>query len=397
MDIMQSMTFTEKRKYKRRIIGKTIAIGAMIAVLVILALLKRSAEICEWYSVNISANLIKGVSAFTSLFSFSLFEILIYMATALILSFVIFIVVALCRKQFKRAFNCFVNLALIVFAVGTVYGVFAILPYGRAPADIPKYEGSTLDASRVYDMTENYIEELSLLAKTQDRAENGELVIEGGMERLSESLQATYESVLTSDYYYDTHAVLKKWLWPELMSAFSISGVFFAPTGECNVCTAYYTTTTVAAAAHEMAHSKGVQRESDANLASYYIMLNSEDKLVKYVGYYTLTKNMLAFVRDLCGESYYHALWLKLPDEYFLDSEFSAAYSSKQGALGGVGNFFNDIYLQLNGTENGTQDYHPSDEIIEEEIPDGEGGTQIITRIEYSDVNKMLLQMFYAI
>ena len=61
-----------------------------------------------------------------------------------------------------------------------------------------------------------------------------------------------------------------------------------------------------------------------------------------------------------------------------------------------MGSFFNDIYLQLNGTEDGTGDYHPSDETITEEVPDGDGGTQIVTRIEYSDVNKMLLYMFYS-
>ena len=179
------------------------------------------------------------------------------------------------------------------------------------------------------------------------------------------------------------------------MTAFSISGIFFAPTAECNVCTAYYTTTTVAAAAHEMAHSKGVQRESDANLVSYYVMLNSEDKLVKYVGYYTLVNKMLLFVRDWCTEEEYEQLYAMLPDEYFADCEFAAAYSRSQGALGGIGTFFNNIYLQLSGTEDGVGDYNPGNETIIEQIPDGEGGIEEVTRIEYSDVSKMLLYMFY--
>lgn len=393
---MQPKVFEDKKRYRRKLAAKWIAIGVMAAILILLALLKLSVEVCEWYSLNISANLIKFANILTGWMPFSLFEILIYLAVALGVSFLIFIIVALCRKQFKRAFNSFVDFALIVVLVGTIYGVFAILPYGRAPADIPAYENSNLQSEQVYEMTEGYIEELSRLAKIQKRADNGELVIEGGLQGLNESLQTTYERVLTSDFYYDTDSTLKKWLWPELMSAFSISGVFFAPTGECNVCTAYYTTTTVAAAAHEMAHSKGVQRESDANLVSYYIMLNSEDNLVKYVGYYTLVGNMLAFVHTWCGEGAYDSLWDKLPEEYFADAEFAAAYSSGQGALGSVGSFFNDIYLQLNGTEDGTGDYHPSDETITEEVPDGDGGTQIVTRIEYSDVNKMLLYMFYS-
>lgn len=392
---MQPKVYSDGKKYKRMVAGKAIAIGVMAALLIILALMKLSVDICEWYSLNVSANLIKAANALTGRISFSLFEILIYAAVALAISFFIFIIVALCRKQFRRALNSFVNLALIVVIVGTVYGAFAILPYGRAPADIPAYENSQLEGEKVYDMTESYIAELSRLAKIQDRADNGELVISGGLEGLNESLQATYERVLTSDYYYDTASKLKKWLWPELMSAFSISGIFFAPTAECNVCTAYYTTTTVAAAAHEMAHSKGVQRESDANLVSYYVMLNSEDKLVKYVGYYTLVNKMLLFVRDWCTEEEYEQLYAMLPDEYFADCEFAAAYSQSHGALGGIGTFFNNIYLQLSGTEDGVGDYNPGNETIIEQIPDGEGGIEEVTRIEYSDVSKMLLYMFY--
>lgn len=392
---MQPKVYSDGKKYKRMVAGKAIAIGVMAALLIILALMKLSVDICEWYSLNVSANLIKAANALTGWIPFSLFEILIYAAVALAISFFIFIIVALCRKQFRRALNSFVNLALIVVIVGTVYGAFAILPYGRAPADIPAYENSQLEGEKVYDMTESYIAELSRLAKIQDRADNGELVISGGLEGLNESLQATYERVLTSDYYYDTDSKLKKWLWPELMSAFSISGIFFAPTAECNVCTAYYTTTTVAAAAHEMAHSKGVQRESDANLVSYYVMLNSEDKLVKYVGYYTLVNKMLLFVRDWCTEEEYEQLYAMLPDEYFADCEFAAAYSRRQGALGGIGTFFNNIYLQLSGTEDGVGDYNPGNETIIEQIPDGEGGIEEVTRIEYSDVSKMLLYMFY--
>lgn len=389
---MQPKVFDDNKKYKRMLTVKAIAIGVMAAVLILLALLKLSVDICEWYSLNISASLIKAVNAVTSLFEFSIFELLIYLAAALALAFLIFIIVALCRKQFRRALNSFVDLAVTVVLVGTIYGIFAIVPYGRAPADIPKYESSELNAEQVYDMAEKFVEEFSHLAAVQNRNEKGELVIDGGIKGLNESLQSTYEEVLTSDYYYDTDSTLKKWLWPELMSAFSISGVFFAPTGECNVCTAYYTITTVAAAAHEMAHSKGVQRESEANLVSYYIMLNSEDELVRYVGYYTMLNKMLGFVRDWCTEEDLDRLYEMLPDEYYKDAEFSAEYSKRQGALGSVGTFFNNIYLQLNGTENGVGDYHPGNEIITE--PDDEG--QQVTRIEYSDASKMLLYMFYG-
>lgn len=145
---MQPKVYSDRKKYKRMVAGKAIAIGVMAALLIILALMKLSVDICEWYSLNISANLIKAANALTGWIPFSLFEILIYAAVALAISFFIFIIVALCRKQFRRALNSFVNLALIVVIVGTVYGAFAILPYGRAPADIPAYENSQLEGEK---------------------------------------------------------------------------------------------------------------------------------------------------------------------------------------------------------------------------------------------------------
>ena len=398
-EVKQPRLFEDKKRYKKRVSGKCVAIGVMAGVLIIFALLKLSVEICEWYSRNISSALIKAANTLTGWLPFSVFEVLIYLAAALTISFLIFIIVALCRKQFKRAFNSLVDLALVVFIVGTVYGAFAILPYNRKEADIPLYQGTTeLDEEAVYAMAEEYIDALNALSRSVERNKNGELIIPGGLEGLNESLQNTYEEVLTSDYFYDTDSHLKKWLWPELMSAFSISGVFFAPTAECNVCTAYYTTSVVAAAAHEMAHSKGAVREADANLVSYYIMLNSSDYLVRYVGYYTLVSDMLDLIVGVnLDPEGREELMGKLSDEYFADARFAAQYAEKQGALGGVGSFFNDLYLKLSGLEDGTDNYSPQDEGDMVEISPGENGeAQTVLRITaFNDVKKMLVEMFY--
>ena len=395
---MQPKIFLDAKKYKRRVIGKAIACGVIAAVLILLALLKLSAEVCEWYSLNIASAFIKAAITLTSPLPFSLFEILIYAAAALIISFLIFIIVALCRKQFKRALNGFVDLALIVFIVGTIYGACVILPYNRAPVDIPLYQGSTeLDKEEVYEMAHEYVLTLNELSQSVEREENGELIVDGGIDGLNERLNKAYKDVLTSDYFYDVTPKLKKWLWPELMSAFSISGVFFAPTGESNVCTAYYSRSVVATAAHEMAHAKGVMREADANLVSYYVLLNCDDDLLRYAGYSTLVGEMLEFLVYYDMDEEQDALYDMLSDEYYTDNRFTAEYAKKQGSLQKIGNFFNDIYLKLSGLEDGTDNYSPDDDISYDSIP-GENGTIIITQWhinEFSDVKKMLLETFY--
>ena len=87
----------------------------------------------------------------------------------------------------------------------------------------------------------------------------------------------------------------------------------------------------------------------------------------------------------------------KLSDEYFADARFAAQYAEKQGALGGVGSFFNDLYLKLSGLEDGTDNYSPQDEGDMVEISPGENGeAQTVLRITaFNDVKKMLVEMFY--
>ena len=99
---MQPKVYSDGKKYKRMVAGKAIAIGVMAALLIILALMKLSVDICEWYRLNISANLIKAANALTGWIPISLFEILIYAAVWPAGSFFFFIIIAAGRKQVRR-------------------------------------------------------------------------------------------------------------------------------------------------------------------------------------------------------------------------------------------------------------------------------------------------------
>ena len=146
-----------------------------------------------------------------------------------------------------------------------------------------------------------------------------------------------------------------------------------------------------------MAHAKGVMREADANLVSYYVLLNCDDDLLRYAGYSTLVGEMLEFLVYYDMDEERDALYDMLSDEYYTDNRFTYEYTKKQGSLQKIGNFFNDIYLKLSGIEEGTDNYSPDDDISYDSIP-GENGTIIITQWhinEFSDVKKMLLETFY--
>ena len=103
--------------------------------------------------------------------------------------------------------------------------------------------------------------------------------------------------------------------------------------------------------ANEIAHSKGIMRESDAELVSAYITLTSEDEFVRYSGYidnYGRIYQMLT-LNNLVDK--YKEKGYALPASLIIkDYEYMyAEYGKYPDIIDEIGTFFNNIYLKLSG------------------------------------------------
>ncbi|MDE6551025.1 MAG: DUF3810 domain-containing protein [Clostridia bacterium] len=378
---MASRVNKEKnKKYALKV--KAIFIVLLAIIMGALLLLKLSQKICEWYSRNISAAIVKGVGIVTDYIPISMYEILIYAAVALLLIFVIAIIVRLCKKRWRGALSAFCNLCLIILSVALLYVASASLNYSRAPVDIPLYAGE-VNSQDIYTAARAHIDRLNYLALSVERDEDGNVVSPYTLDELADKLQQLYDDNLTSDYFSDNKVSVKQWLVPRILAEMHISGVFFAPTAEANINMLNAAWALPVTTAHEMAHAKGVMRESDANLTAYYITMSSDDAYIAYSGcMYTFT-DILDAAAVMCGKDKYKEL-CELIDKKVLDDIF--AYDeiwSKYNKLSRVGEFFNNIYLKLSGTKDGTGDYNPSMGINNpsgggDELIIGDGGNIII-------------------
>ena len=115
--------------------------------------------------------------------------------------------------------------------------------------------------------------------------------------------------------------------------------------------------------AHEMAHQRGIARESEANFVAYVVCVNSGDPFVRYAGY----RNGLGVLSELYRADPEKAkeLGRQLGAGYREDSRRAAAFWAKaSGAAGALSHKVNDLYLRANRVKAGVADYSNSTTLI---------------------------------
>jgi hypothetical protein len=116
-------------------------------------------------------------------------------------------------------------------------------------------------------------------------------------------------------------------------------------------------------AAHEMAHQRGVARESEANFVAYLVCVNSRDPFVRYSGY----RNGLGVLSELSRLEPERAKSLarQLGPGYLEDSRRAALFWAKAGGTAGaLSRRINDLYLRANRVKSGIEDYKGSTALI---------------------------------
>lgn len=148
-----------------------------------------------------------------------------------------------------------------------------------------------------------------------------------------------------------------------LLTRLGISGVYFPFTGEPHYNAEVPDFQMPFSVAHEMAHQRGVARESEANFVAYLVCVNSRDPFVRYSGY----RNGLGVLSELSKQEPEKAKLLagQLGRGYLEDSRRAALFWARAaGAAGTFGQRVNDLYLRANRVKSGVEDYRRSTALI---------------------------------
>lgn len=149
----------------------------------------------------------------------------------------------------------------------------------------------------------------------------------------------------------------------EVLTRLGISGIYFPFTAEPNYNADIPDFQLPFSIAHEMAHQRGVARESESNFVAYVVCINSRDPFVRYSGY----RNGVGVLSELYRVEPEKARELakQLGPGYREDSRRAALFWAKaSGAAGALSQRVNDLYLRANRVKAGVADYSNSTTLI---------------------------------
>ena len=181
-----------------------------------------------------------------------------------------------------------------------------------------------------------------------------------------------------------------------LMSELYLIGITFTPIGEANVNKQAPATDVIFTTAHEMAHSIGIMREEDANLVATYVLINSDNDILRYAAMTEYYGRLLDVVKLVDEEKYAEYEKTISESPVMKESDAELKFWMSKGMFNEISEFFNNIYLKFNGQNLGTGSYN--DDYFWEVTPsDPYDVCNVTYDIKLSDIHLTLLTPYAAI
>ena len=382
-------------KSKNPVKSKLIAVGALIAFLVLLLLLKTNTAICEFVATTFARGWIWLAGHMFGWLPFSLFEMFLIVAISAVIVCVVIIIKRLCTKKRLQALSLLLSVAIVALSGINLYTATASFSYEREPLPteiVQSYNGENVAYEEAIAIAEYVIEQVNSTYQQLPHNADGNVIMPT-LAELNELLRQEYKR-LDSDYFSPYTPNVKGILNKRIMSELHITGVFFAPFGEPNINVTRMDVFTPSVIAHELAHSKGVMRESDANTVASYLLLTSDNAFLRYSGYVDCLSSALRMVRMYPNSNSDYASLSSLIHPGV--SREIANYNKhwmQYKVLDDIGDFFNDIYLKLQGQKDGTDSYvePPKFEITGDKDDDG---NDIVVILKFSNTQNVLINLY---
>ena len=297
-------------KLKARIpIGVVIGVSAFPAVLLILFYILRPSETAMyWVSQNISAPIRAFLAMVTSVYPFSVTELLIAFAIIWLIYYLIKTIAVVSRKRNKLKVLSKRVLLVTVLSLH-IWNMFCWLWISgyHAPGFASRYDFNR-DGVAIEDLvlvTRHFAERANELAPQIARDSSGS-IIENRASMYSASVNI-YRNIsrefpsLSGRLYRP-----KPMIFSFLMSRTGYSGMYFALTGEANINNQIHRSILPAILAHEHAHHLGIFSEDEANFVAILACITSGNVVFAYSGY---LKGLNYFIRALTEASHYALLY----------------------------------------------------------------------------------------
>lgn len=354
------------RQYKKHFYTALITFGSIVTTLGLLFLLRLSPDISEGWSRSISRFEQLVASYLFGWLPFSMFELFIWGIIIYVLIWLAMLIRHLVRFNTKGSSKYWLNFGIVISLIFTVYMGTAGMEYNRYPVDIPLHTELINDTSEYKTIASYFQDDYNEISNVLSYNEDGSLIKTYTHNEMNQIMHEEFKK-LGSDYYTQETAKAKQmYMWGWLYRELHITGIAFAPTGEANINPLITAGEYPFTMAHEIAHTKGIIREEDANLVAAYICLTSSDPYLRYSGYVWTISSLAYLVKCTNNPEDYKAFQTGFSENCVKDSQARYQYWTNHDMFSKFSNWLNDIYLKIQGN-GGTSSYDDNIDVGQED------------------------------
>lgn len=339
------------------LIIKASVIIAWVITLLILNSLKNdpdtaetmSRTIARWYGAVASgtSSVIPFVS-FTELFFLALFG---GVATLLV-----FFIIDLVKKRFIKAACRILNIGIMAVSVIGTYNLSCEAAYNRKPIPLP-YSERDVERTEYIDIFNYFANDVNYCIDHLEFSASGDVKTSMSLQDIAKEVKKAYKIIDGDPYYNPYSGSVKPMLSSFVYREFQITGLTFSPAGEANIDTLIPVGDIPFTVAHELAHTKGVMREDEANQLAFYVCLNSEHPLLRFSAY----SRYFYLIRSMGSGTYLtdeeRTQLVTVNSSLSKFDSFSYRFWKEHDILAKIGDFFNNLYIKSSGVSEGTTSY----------------------------------------
>lgn len=337
------------------IFWECVALLSLIFLLVLFCLLRLNQDISEWWSLYPARWYMEAMGSLTRVIPFSLTELFFISTGAFIILLIVLIVKDLRKKKYNKAISRVIAIPLIVMSIVTNYFFACGFAYNRKPVALPFYE-TQVENDEFIDIHNYFVTDLNNCVDQLEFISNGDVKTNLTIPQISKLVEKEYTKI--KDKYFHRVAVrAKPMLTSFVYRELQITGVTFSSLNEANI---NYLATNVEipfVIAHELAHTKGVIREDEANQVAFYVCLNSDNIYLRFSAYAMYFYQISRLTSKGYMKDEDRAKVIKYDNRYAIAVNHSIDYWKKHDLLSKIGDWFNDLYIKLNGVKEGTESY----------------------------------------
>ncbi len=342
-------------KKLRGIIIKSAVIVILVLTIVLIAVLKKNPAVAEAMTRGFSRGYIQVASFISGLIPFvSLTELVVIIIAIVSIILIILVIRDLVKIRPLKAISKFLTIPVMVLTVIAMYSLSCQMAYNRKEMPLPYYEGD-VERTEYVDIYNFFADDVNLCASQLEFTDEGD--VKGyDLNETTKLVKEAYK-IIIDDYFASYFGAVKPMMSSFIYREFQITGVSFNAFGEANINVLNTKVNFPLTIAHELAHTKGVMREDDANKLAFYVCLNSDSPYLRYSAYVSYFYQMRTMASGTyLTESEREGLHPVDP-AFNKTTSYLHNFWKKHNLLGDIGEWFNNLYIKSSGVKEGTSSY----------------------------------------